>query len=174
MKRLVLLIDGTWNDERQSDLTNVAKLARVSQPLIKPGGSDGTEQIVFYHSGVGTRGSLLERILGGAIGLGLKRIVHDAYRFLVERFIAGDEIYIVGFSRGAYAARALAGLIGASGIQRTPDSTTFEVAWSHYRLKPSVRSGEEAPGSTHTATRCLRITECGPRMPFTVNAPSNV
>jgi uncharacterized protein (DUF2235 family) len=148
MKRLVVLIDGTWNDERKSDLTNVAKLDRRLRPLIKPRAINGTEQVVFYHSGVGTGGSLLERILGGAIGLGLKRIVQDAYTFLADKFSGGDEIYILGFSRGAYAARALAGLIGASGIQRRPDSTTFEVAWKHYRLKPTVRSGEEVRGST--------------------------
>ena len=116
------------------------------RPLIKPRAGDGTEQVVFYHSGVGTGGGLLERILGGAIGLGLKRIVHDAYMFLADKFSGGDEIYILGFSRGAYAARALAGLIGASGIQRRPDSTVFEIAWQHYRLKPKVRSGEEARG----------------------------
>ena len=47
--------------------------------------------------------------------------MRDSYAFLAANFAAGDEIYIVGFSRGAYAARALAGLIGASGIQKQPD-----------------------------------------------------
>ncbi len=150
MKRIVILIDGTWNDERQSDLTNVAKLDPRTRPIIKTRGSDGTEQIVFYHDGVGTKGSLLERILGDAIGLGLKRMVQDAYAFLADKFTAGDEIHILGFSRGAYAARALAGLIGASGIQRRPDNNTFEIAWSHYRVKPKVRSGMQAPGSEIT------------------------
>jgi uncharacterized protein (DUF2235 family) len=151
MKRIVILIDGTWNDERRSDLTNVAKLDSNNRErldaFIKPRGNDGTEQIIFYHDGVGTEGKLLERILGGAIGLGLKRIVQDAYTFLADKFTAGDEVYILGFSRGAYAARALAGLIGASGIQRRPDGNVFEIAWSHYRVKPKVRSGEERPGS---------------------------
>src|SRR5712671_5856352 len=100
MKRIVILIDGTWNDERKNDLTNVAKLDPGSRrgpgAIIKPRGHDGTEQIVFYHDGVGTRGSLLERVLGGAIGLGLKRIVQDAYDFLAGKFTAGDEIYIFG------------------------------------------------------------------------------
>jgi uncharacterized protein (DUF2235 family) len=147
MKRIVILIDGTWNDERQSDLTNVAKLDPRSRQIIKARADDGTEQIVFYHDGVGTHGNWIERILGGAIGLGLKRIVGEAYGFLAGKYAAGDEIYILGFSRGAYAARALAGLIGASGIQRRPDSAMFEIAWNHYRLKPKVRSGEEAQGS---------------------------
>ena len=51
----------------------------------------------------------------------------------------GDEIYIFGFSRGAYAARALAGLIGASGIARRPNADLFEVAWQHYRVSPASR-----------------------------------
>ena len=48
---------------------------------------------MFYHDGVGTHGNPLKRILGAAIGLGLKRIVGDAYAFLAEKFVAGDEIY---------------------------------------------------------------------------------
>ncbi len=151
MKRIVVLLDGTWNDERRSDVTNVAKLdARARHNVgtfIRPRSHDGTEQLVFYHTGVGTGGGLLERFLGGAIGLGLKEIVRDSYAFLAANFAAGDEIYIVGFSRGAYAARALAGLIGASGIQKQPDKDLFDVAWNHYRVKPRVRSGEQGAGS---------------------------
>jgi uncharacterized protein (DUF2235 family) len=94
----------------------------------------------------------LKRILGGAIGLGLKQIVQEAYAFLAANYQRGDEIYIFGFSRGAYEARALAGLIGASGIHRTPTPESFEAAWNYYRVKPSVRrSPAEASGSDKKA-----------------------
>jgi uncharacterized protein (DUF2235 family) len=63
----------------------------------------------------------------------------DCYGFLADDYDTGDEIYIFGFSRGAYAARALTGLIGASGIPRHSDAALFEVAWQHYRVSPTAR-----------------------------------
>ena len=115
MKRIAVLIDGTWNKEGSGADTNVAKLdsARKIQAFIKATAADGTLQHVHYHDGVGTEGDLIQKLLGGFIGLGLKKIIQDVYEFIVADYAAGDELYIVGFSRGAYAARALAGLIGA-------------------------------------------------------------
>jgi uncharacterized protein (DUF2235 family) len=107
---------------------------------------------VHYHDGVGTEGDFFKRFLGGAIGFGLKQIIKECYGFVVADFAAGDEIYIVGFSRGAYAARALAGLIGASGIQREAGADTFEVAWQHYRVKPAVRRQPETGSSADRKT----------------------
>ncbi|HLG80795.1 MAG TPA: DUF2235 domain-containing protein [Bradyrhizobium sp.] len=151
MKRIVILIDGTWNEEGKGNDTNIAKLdpnyKAAGAPLIKPQAADGTAQATFYHKGVGADPDFLKHLLGGAIGLGLKQIVQDAYQTLVANYASGDEIYIIGFSRGAYAARALAGLIGASGIQRSPDSQGFETVWNHYRVDPTVRAGAKPAGS---------------------------
>ena len=128
MKRIVVLIDGTWNKEGTAGNTNVAKLdigRRIAaNAFIKVNAADGAAQHVHYHDGVGTEGDFFMRFLGGAIGLGLKQIIKECYGFVVVDFTAGDEIYIAGFSRGAYAARALAGLIGASGIQRQESAPT--------------------------------------------------
>lgn len=154
MKRIVILIDGTWCDEDSPLPTNIAKLdpnnPRISPPLIRPVAADGTRQSVFYHAGVGADPDLLKRILGGAIGLGLKAIVQGAYETIVANYASGDELYLIGFSRGAYAVRALAGLIGASGIQRRTDPATFEAAWANYRVAPAVRA---APGSAGRSDR---------------------
>ena len=143
MKRIVVLIDGTWNKEGTGADTNVAKLdsgkKTITEAFIKASATDGIAQHVHYHDGVGSDGDLTQRLLGGAIGLGLKKIIQDVYEAVVSDFVAGDEIYIFGFSRGAYAARALAGLIGASGIQRQKNRDEFEVAWDHYRVAPAVR-----------------------------------
>lgn len=143
MKRIVVLIDGTWNKEGTGADTNVAKLDSgkkiITQAFIKAFASDGTAQHVHYHDGVGAEGDFLQKLLGGAIGLGLKKIIQDVYEVLVSDYAVGDEIYIFGFSRGAYAARALAGLIGASGIQRQTSGDEFEIAWAHYRVPPAVR-----------------------------------
>src|SRR5437016_5558869 len=70
---------------------------------------------------------------------------------LVKCYEHGDEIYILGFSRGSYGARALAGMIGTSGIQRAEDQKGFDVAWGHYRVDPTVRMGSQAAGTSDIA-----------------------
>ena len=144
MKRIVILIDGTWDQEGSGGDTNVAKLdpanAAGTSPLIKPYGEAGVAQRVVYHKGVGADPDLIKRWLGGSIGIGLKQIVLDAYASLVNLYESGDDVFLLGFSRGAYAARALAGMIGASGIVRHDIPSNVEVAWTHYRVSPSIRS----------------------------------
>jgi hypothetical protein len=156
MKRIVVLIDGTWNKEGTGADTNVAKLdsgkKTITQAFIKTNATDGIAQHVHYHDGVGSDGDLTQRLLGGAIGLGLKKIIQDVYEFLVSDYAAGDEIYIFGFSRGAYAARALAGLIGASGIQRQKNRDEFEIAWEHYRVAPAVRQQPQTASAADRKT----------------------
>ena len=71
---------------------------------------DGTPQVVFYLHGVGTNWGL-DRITGGAFGVGLSRNVQEAYRFIVHNLAEDDRLFVFGFSRGAYTARSLCGLI---------------------------------------------------------------
>ena len=156
MKRIVVLIDGTWDKEGASGDTNVAKLdsgqRMPGNAFIKAVATDGAVQNVHYHDGVGTEGNALVRGLGLVFGFGLKKIIKDVYGFVVADYDAGDEIYIFGFSRGAYAARALAGLIGASGIPRRIDADVFEVAWEYYRVKPVARQQPETASSSDQKT----------------------
>lgn len=109
-KRLIVCCDGTWQTPSQPHPTNVAKIAQAIQPIAK----DGTPQIVYYSPGLGTRGGL--DWIRGAFGHGLNREIKDAYTFLVLNYEEGDEIYMFGFSRGAYTVRSLAGFIYASGL----------------------------------------------------------
>jgi uncharacterized protein (DUF2235 family) len=156
MKRIIVLIDGTWDKADDRFPTNVVKLdaayKRIIPPFIKPSADDGTKQICLYHPGVGAFGDLFKRVLGGAIGFGLKKIILDAYQSIVAAYAPGDEIYIFGFSRGSYAARALAALIGVSGIQRQASDEGSELAWRHYRIAPSVRSGQQFAGRSEKET----------------------
>jgi|TARA_A100001391_G_scaffold182749_2_gene149498 uncharacterized protein (DUF2235 family) len=118
MKRIVICCDGTWNRLDAAHPTNVVKLAQS----VLPTDSRGVTQATIYVEGVGTgRGTgrlakLFDRLGGGAFGHGLIANIEDAYRQLVFLYEPGDEIYIVGFSRGGYTARSLAGLIRSSGI----------------------------------------------------------
>ena len=143
MKRIVVLVDGTWDKEGPDGGTNIAKLDSANRPaaqaFIRDKARDGTAQHVHYHDGVGADGDTFKKLLGGAIGLGLRKIVEECYGFVVGDYENGDEIYIFGFSRGAYAARALAGLIGASGIARRAAPDLIAAAWEHYRVKPAAR-----------------------------------
>jgi len=136
MKRIVICLDGTWNQVLDPDtVTNVVKLAQAVRAVA----SDNIEQVVYYNSGVGT-GDLPDKFLGGVFGRGLKNNVKRAYAFLCLNYVPGDEIYFFGFSRGAYTARALAGVIDASGILRKEHYEKFEIAWNFYRVPPRIRS----------------------------------
>src|SRR5882724_8352447 len=99
-KRLVLCFDGTWNAVTAADaVTNVVKLANA----VTVTSADGTDQIVYYNSGVGSGGPL-DRFLGGVFGAGLKSNVLRGLAFLALNYEEGDEVYLFGFSRGAYTA----------------------------------------------------------------------
>ncbi len=137
-KRLVVCCDGTWNDadDAASRPTNVARIARAVLPLDSRDGGPGIPQIVSYSSGVGTTGGSFDRLLAGAVGLGLARAVRGAYAFIAENYCPGDEIFLFGFSRGAYTVRSVAGLIGWAGLLRKRDMDEFVWLWEGYRATP--------------------------------------
>ncbi|OXM67445.1 MULTISPECIES: DUF2235 domain-containing protein [Amycolatopsis] len=130
-KRLVICCDGTWNTPDQPAPTNVCRVALA----VAPSDGAGREQRMFYHSGVGTRPG--ERLWGGAFGFGLSRTVREAYRFLVRTFEPGDELFLFGFSRGAYTARSLAGLVRNCGILRPEHDDRIGEAYALYRARGS-------------------------------------
>ncbi|KAI9735320.1 MAG: hypothetical protein M1818_006515 [Claussenomyces sp. TS43310] len=76
----------------------------------------GKPQIIFYQSGVGSSGGALNRITGGIIGFGINENIREAYAFITTNYIPGDEIILIGFSRGAFTARAVAGLVSNIGL----------------------------------------------------------
>ena len=139
--RLAIFLDGTWNEP--DDNTNVTRLKELTI-------DDGTHQRVKYVEGVGTK--FTERIRGGAFGKGLSRNVREAYEWLVQHHRDGDEIYLFGFSRGAYTARTLAGMIARCGLLRPDASMSVVDIFERYRegkeatplhrLEWKVRDGE--------------------------------
>ena len=108
-KSIVLLSDGTGNSVAKLFKTNVW---RLYQALDLQGGG----QIALYDDGVGTESFKPLALLGGAIGLGLKRNVLDLYTLLCRNYQPGDRIYGFGFSRGAFTIRTLVGLIASQGV----------------------------------------------------------
>jgi uncharacterized protein (DUF2235 family) len=132
MKRIAIFCDGTWNTHDATYQTNVVRMAQAVQLTA----DDGRTQHVIYQAGVGTgRGSnlvarKLDKFAGGALGWGLTENIEEVYRALVFCYEPGDEVFIFGFSRGAYTARSLAGLIRSCGIPpreavgRVPEALT--------------------------------------------------
>lgn len=137
-RRLVLLFDGTW--DKPESRTNVARLRQ----LIAARDTHGVEQLANYIPGVGVTPGLAH-LLGGAFGYGLSDNILDGYRWLCEQWRPGDDIYLFGFSRGAYTARSLGGLIRKCGLltcgaDDTPDATAVSDAYAFYRdttIKPA-------------------------------------
>ena len=146
MKRIVICCDGTWNSNDRADkATNVWKLCG----LVLPRDGAGVEQAKRYYAGVGSR--RFERFRGGALGWGLSRNIEGAYVDLVGLFEPGDELFLFGFSRGAYTTRSLAGLIRNAGILKPEHVDQADAAYELYR----DRDPRTAPRSD-TATEFRR------------------
>ena len=160
MKRIVICCDGTWNDEDSGgQVTNVVRMSRAVLPLDERG-PQPIHQVVYYHPGVGT-GNALDRLIGGGVGAGLSRNVQECYAFIADNYVLGDEIFIFGFSRGAYTARSIAGLIGWSGMLRKGDMDDFQVLWMGYKTKGLPDATDVLPHfpSRHDTVpvKCVRV-----------------
>jgi uncharacterized protein (DUF2235 family) len=142
MRRLVVCTDGTWNsaDKAKADGEGRTNVARFHDAVVEGDVGGGVEQRRFYDAGVGT-GDWWDRMVGGAFGTGLSKNVRDAYSWLVANWRPGDELYFVGFSRGAYTARSLAGLVRNAGILRQEEAGRIGGAYELYR----DRDGEARP-----------------------------
>ncbi|WP_327588198.1 DUF2235 domain-containing protein [Nonomuraea sp. NBC_00507] len=125
MNRLIVCCDGTWNTPENESVTNVCRLYNA----LASKDNFGNCQWRYYQPGVG---AVRTRLLGGAFGLGLSRNVMDAYLWLTTRYEPGDRIALFGFSRGAYTARSLAGMISACGLIDTSKMDKATV-WSHIK-----------------------------------------
>ena len=144
-KRLIICCDGTWNepDEKvddnpadETEPTNVLKVVRGIAPV----DSHKIPQVVYYDSGVGTQG-FIDKYVGGGFGRGISRNIQQAYRFIANNYHEGDELFLFGFSRGAYTVRSLAGFIGSVGLLEKAHLRRVPEAYALYRIPPSKRPG---------------------------------
>jgi uncharacterized protein (DUF2235 family) len=154
-KRLVLCFDGTWNAVMDpKTVTNVVRLAN----LVTVSDDKDVPQITYYNSGVGS-GGLIDRFIGGAFGAGLKANVKRGISFLALNYEKGDEIYLFGFSRGAYTARAVAGVLGTGGIPL--DISETEDHWNLYQQMAKLKDqrGHYGPNSKKRAPYDTEIND---------------
>lgn len=173
-KTIVFLADGTWNgtdvdkdDDGIPAATNVLKLyhnlagdetldswTRAGEgEKVLMDADRNVVQIAKYLHGVGDSKRLFNRLLGGAFGMGLISRIVRGYTFICRNYQPGDRIFIAGFSRGAYTARALGGMITKAGlmdyaklnIQSKEEAYHYGLyVWAYYRQQKVVRLNEDA------------------------------
>jgi uncharacterized protein (DUF2235 family) len=175
-KNIFFCADGTWNNPYEdenadytADPTNVYKLflclagelspdsLRVADEQEKTLGKDGVvQQVAKYLHGVGDSRNPISKIMGGAFGAGVISRIVRGYTFLSRNFDAGDNIYIVGFSRGAYTARALAGLIASQGLLAKNLTGDKEQAY-RYGAQAWYRYRQSLPSDHNIITKLAEI-----------------
>lgn len=136
MKRIITCSDGTWNKpntqfEGKTVRTNVQK---IFDYILKKD-ANGITQIKYYDEGVGAEGNFLQRAFSAGTGEGIDDNIIDAYKFIIWNYEIGDEIFLFGFSRGAYTTRSVAGLIRKCGILINNDLRLIDQAYALYRNK---------------------------------------
>lgn len=138
MKRIISCSDGTWNhpdetDEGQKADTNVLKLHNFIAAEATGSNGEIIKQVKFYDRGIGTTSKKSANILEGITGAGLDQNIKDGYNFIMNQYEDGDEIYLFGFSRGAYTARSIAGFIRNCGILKNGYYHLLDEAYTLYR-----------------------------------------
>jgi hypothetical protein len=173
-RRLIVACDGTWvnsNSDAPSRQTtgldhlplvgkffapnnvtlpsNVTRLVRalntniVANQAVEP----RPPQIVFYQAGIGTGGGISDKILGGATGFTISENIREAYTFICNNYQDGDEIFLFGFSRGAYTARAVSTLISDVGLLTMRGLEYFYQIfedWKNQNVPEELKKQEEA------------------------------
>lgn len=156
-KRIIVCCDGTWQDgisEYRSRFSNVLRLARAinhedeRQDALGPDIPDGSskfpiQQIVFYQSGVGTENNPWSEYVDGATGASLADKVEEAYAFIAHNYCPGDDIYLFGFSRGAYTARMVAMFIGEIGVLDRQDMDHFAGIFVNFQRRGTEKDPKE-------------------------------
>jgi uncharacterized protein (DUF2235 family) len=161
-KKIVICLDGTGNQMKATGHTNVATVFRMLDL------SDPAKQIAFYDPGVGTMsaanargagGRWLSRMSGLAFGSGIKANLTEAYSYLMQHWRPGDELYIFGFSRGAYTARALVGMLTRPGLLRPGSENLLPYAIHHYATNKTFTANDRADMAEFSHAFCWGTEE---------------
>lgn len=170
MKRIIICMDGTWQTLNQHRLTNIGIIARsVAHKETLEDGSHIHQQVI-YTKGVGSSIGALERlgffgglvhgvnrIFGGMFGEGLEDGIVDTYLRLAFDYEEGDEIYVFGFSRGAFAARRLCGFINVAGIVSRRHAERAREGFRLYYRAPGESASEEKKARHAEEARQFRL-----------------
>ena len=151
MKRIVFCFDGTWNKIDGKNATNVARIAQSASRAHH----DGSSQLIYYDEGVGTNAT--DRWTGGIFGHGLLEKIVRAYHFLVLNYELGDQLYVFGFSRGAFTARSFVGLLRNCGVMSRRSLNHIRAAVDMYLSRDSEASPNSEKARTFRLRHCPNI-----------------
>lgn len=156
-RKIVICLDGTGNQVGARHPTNVVRLYEMLRA------DDPAQQLLYYDPGVGTMSSAtargpasrwFSRVSGLAFGTGLKTNLAEAYTFLMQHWQPGDEVYVFGFSRGAYTARALVGILNKPGLMRPGSENLVPYAVAKYAFNQDIdKSMQEVARFSHAFCR---------------------
>jgi uncharacterized protein (DUF2235 family) len=163
MKRIVICFDGTWNKPAEEALPSSARVetnvCRFYQS-VREQSHDGVKQVKWYDQGIGTH--WYDQYIGGALGSGLEINILQGYEFLAEAYQDGDEVYVLGFSRGAYTARSLIGLIRNCGLIYPKHlSLRVPMAYGIYRTRDDGADSLTARVFRAAFSRAIRVKFIG-------------
>lgn len=135
-KNIIFCSDGTWDTAAKN--SNVYRIYKAMPTT--------SEQLPFYDDGVGSDGIVIWKTLGGAFGTGLWQKIKDGYTKIAHAYEKGDAVFLFGFSRGAYTARSIAGMIAACGLPTKNFSDDLvNAAFDAYRERnPAERAAKLA------------------------------
>jgi uncharacterized protein (DUF2235 family) len=139
-KRIILCCDGTSQSSVSGKHNLPSNITRLARTIAKAGqeGDKVWQQVVYYDSGVASGSlSMFESARQGATGDGLVVNVLEAYNFVVNNYSPGDKIYCFGFSRGAFTARAIAGMITDLGVMKPDNMQAFASLFAAYQKNTS-------------------------------------
>ncbi|KAH7140174.1 hypothetical protein B0J13DRAFT_477188 [Dactylonectria estremocensis] len=146
-KRIIICCDGSWQSAVSGERNTASNVTRLARCLKRAGVDkhDKTwQQIVWYDSGVATTSSFIGNLAEGFTGSGMEGNIIEAYNFVVLNWSPGDQVFCFGFSRGAYTARSVAGLISDIGICEPSRLHEFPEIWELYKAN---YKGERFHGS---------------------------
>jgi uncharacterized protein (DUF2235 family) len=165
-KKIIVCCDGTGNEFRaqtpaEKDIDGNSNVVKLYTAL-----DLSVTQFAYYHPGVGTMGDPSKKgitrwwskVKGLAFGWGFEENVLDAYRYLMQHYNAGDTVFIFGFSRGAYTARALAGFLHGYGLLCRGNEGHILYAWNLYTAKLKKQRSQDHPGATVETDFAFRDT----------------
>lgn len=164
--RLIVCFDGTWNkpsDSKDASSAVETNVVRFYESILSGALLDGSTQTKWYDDGVGT--DWYDRIRGGVFGLGIDQKIQDGYQFLVDNYPDPDpgdyEVFVLGFSRGAYTARSLVGMIRNVGLLKPVNTHRVADAYAIYRNRDDSADTAEAQAFRNRYSRGISIKFLG-------------
>lgn len=133
-KNIVIFSDGTGQEGGKGNNTNVYKLFNMVEDRT-------ANQITFYDRGLGTG---FRKITGNISGMGISQNIYECYHFLFENYMAGDNIFLFGFSRGATTVRSLSAFIHLFGILPKSRPELIKQAYKIYKINNSEKRKRQA------------------------------